>query len=67
MRKIIIVDYSLEIVIEIIIYDHYLHWMFIPLFEATAGHILEENKQAENTNWKTKVNYTVYWISFFFK
>ncbi len=39
--------------------------MFIPLFEATAFHILEENKQAENTNWKTKVNYTVYWIGFF--
>ncbi len=39
MRKIIIVDYSLEIVIAIIIYDH-LHWMmFIPLFEATACHI----------------------------
>ncbi len=32
MRKILIVDYSLEIVIAIIIYDHHnLHWMmFIP-------------------------------------
>ncbi len=36
MAKIIIVDYSLEIVIAIIDYDyHNLHWMmFIPLFEA---------------------------------
>ncbi len=40
MAKIIIVDYSLEIVIVIINYDyHNLHrMMFIPLFEATACH-----------------------------
>ncbi len=29
--------------------------MFIPLFKATACHILDENKQAENTNWKTSI------------
>ncbi len=41
MTKIIIVDYSLEIVIAIIIYDHHnLHLiMFIPLFEAIGCHI----------------------------
>ncbi len=70
MRKITIFNYSLEILIAIIIYDHHnLHWMmFIPLFEPHAI-FLEENKQSENTlNWKTsKVNYTVYWIGFFFK
>ncbi len=51
MTKIIMVNYSLEIVIAIINYDyHNLHWMmFLPLFEATACHILDENKQAENT------------------
>ncbi len=44
MTKIIIVDYSLKIVIAIINYDyHNLHRiMFMPLFEATACHILDE-------------------------
>ncbi len=42
MTKIIIVDYSPEIVIAIINYDHYnIRWMmFITLFDATARHII---------------------------
>ncbi len=52
---IMIVDYSLEIVIAIIIYDrHNLHWMmFILLFEATTCHFLDVNNKLKNTNWKT--------------
>ncbi len=51
MTTIIIVDYSLEIVIAIINYDHHnLHWMmFIPLFEAI---FLDENK---HSNCKTSI------------
>ncbi len=51
MTKIIIVDYSLEIVIAIINHGyHNLHWMmFIPLFEETACYIFRL-KKAEKTN-----------------
>ncbi len=50
MTKIIIVDYSLEIVI-VIIYDHHnLHWMmFIHCLKQSDAIFLHENKQAENT------------------
>ncbi len=71
MTKIIIYDYSLEIVI-VIIYDHHnLHYiMFIPLFEAAACHIFRyENTLNEKPLWynASNVNYTVYWIGFFVK
>ncbi len=77
MAKIIIVNYSLEIVIAIINYNyHNLHWMmFIPLFEATTCYILDE-KQAKKTlknlycfsivAYKPQI-WTIHWIGFFFK
>jgi len=55
MTKIIIVDYSLEIVTAIINYDyHNLHWMKLyNCLKQLHAVFLYENKQAENTNWKT--------------
>ncbi len=54
MTKIIIVDYSLEIVIAIILYDHHnLHWMnewcLYHCLKQLHAIFLDENKQAENT------------------
>ncbi len=54
MTKIIIVDYSLKIVIAIINYDyHNLNWMMLYHCLKQPHAIFLDEKNAENTNWKT--------------
>ncbi len=71
MTIIMIVDYSLEIVIAIIIYDrhNYIEWCLYYCLKQPHAIFLDVNKQAENTlteklleYYTSNVNYTLDWI-----
>ncbi len=73
MAKIIIVDYSLEIVIAIInYYYHNLHWMMLYHCLKQPHAVFLDEKQTEKlvllfySIYKPQM-WTIHWIGFFFK